>query len=75
MQHTVRKADEGHLGVRALATVAYGAARSSLGKSLGVLYTVIAEATAQRLDKFNAQCLSNTAWALTDSAACTLGSC
>ena len=39
------------------------------------LFATLARATERRLGDFNVQNVANTAWALTDSAACALGSC
>ena len=73
------------VGAREFANVAYGGAgvwksvgvgkSGSFRASLSELFTAIAKEAKQSLDQFNAQNLANTAWALTDSAACTLGSC
>ena len=64
---------KGCFGARAFANVAYGAAgvwkSVGVGKSVGFrsslceLFAAIAKEAKQRLDKFNAQDLSNTAWA------------
>ena len=39
-----------------------------------LLFTALAAAAERRMRDFNSQGLANTAWALTDSAACTLRS-
>ena len=81
VQHTVLAAMNGQHGARELANVAYGAAH--MWKSVGVatlgqqdeqLFRALARVADGRLGKFNEQHLANTAWALTDSAACTLRS-
>ena len=54
MQHTVRVAKKGEFRSRQLVNVAYGAARSSLGKSLSVLFAAIAKEAKQRVGEFNA---------------------
>ena len=72
VQHTVRAAMKGELGARQLANVAYGVARSGIGKSLAFatvghpdaeLFTVLARAAEQRIRDFSPQNLANTAWA------------
>ena len=55
MQHTVRKAEAGQICARALANVAYGAARSGRDELLGLLFRVVARAAAQQVCKFNAR--------------------
>ena len=48
---------------------------ASAGQLDAQLFTVLARMAKQRVGNFNSQELANTAWALTDSASCTLGSC
>ena len=75
-KHTTQEVDARKVGARGLANIAHGAARSSGGKHVGAVFTALARAaTEQRMRDFNSQNLANTAWALTDSAACALGSC
>ena len=47
-----------------MANIAYGAARSSKGKRIGLLFMVLARAAVkQHIRDFNSQDLANTAWA------------
>ena len=63
MQHMAHAARAGEIEARQLANVAYGAALSGMGVSLGVQFAVLARAAEQHLGEFNAQELANTAWA------------
>ena len=63
VQHPVRAAQTGEIGARELANVGYGAACSSMGKSLGALFAALARTAQRRVGEFNAQELANTAWA------------
>ena len=54
VQHTLRAVIKGEFGARELANVAYGAAGSIEGKSVGVLFEAIAKEAKQRLSS-NAQ--------------------
>ena len=81
VQHTMLAAIKTQPGARVLVNVLYGAA--GIWKSVGVmtvgqldkqLFKALARMAQQHLYEFNARDLANTAWALTDSAACTLGS-
>ena len=60
---TARATLTGELDARNVANVAYGAARSGIGKSLVILFVALARAAEPRLGEFNAQDLANTAWA------------
>ena len=48
---------------RQLATVAYRALLSGIGVHMGLLFSALARAAEQRLERFNAQDLANTVWA------------
>ena len=73
---TVSKTKAGQVGARQLSNIAHGAAAHRIkDESLHVLFRALAREAERRLREFNAQNLANTAWALTDSAACALGSC
>ena len=48
VKHTVQAARAGDIGVQVIANTAYGAARSSKGKQMGVLFMVLARAAAER---------------------------
>ena len=61
VQGAVRAARE--MGARELANVAYGAACSGSGESLGALFALLARVAQRRVGEFNAQELANTAWA------------
>lgn len=63
VQHTVRKSVAGEIGARALANIAYGASRSIGGELLCLLFREFARAAEHRVCEFDAQALSNTAWA------------
>ena len=63
VQHTVRKAQAGQVGPRALANVAYGAARCVMIGMLRMLAAALSTAAERRLSEFNAQEIANTAWA------------
>ena len=63
MQHTVRKAQAGQVGPRALATLAYGAACFGMSGMLIILIAALARAAERRLTHFNPQDVANTAWA------------
>ena len=63
MQHTVRQAQAGQVGPRALANVAYGAARCGRSAMLSLLFPVLARAAERRLSEFNPQEVANMAWA------------
>ena len=63
MQHAVRKAQAGQVGSRALANMAYGAARCGRGGMLRILVAALATAAKRRLSAFNPQEVANTAWA------------
>ena len=73
-KHTTQAVDARKMNSRALANIAYGAASSNKGKHMGALFMALGRAAEQHMRDFNSQALANTAWALTDSAACTLGS-
>ena len=60
VQHTGRKADAGEIGARPLANTAHGAAHSSRGESLVVLFAALSRASGRRVDDFNVQNLANT---------------
>ena len=63
VQHTVREAQAGKVGPRALANVAYGAARCGRSAMLSLLFAVLARAVERRLIELNLQEIANTAWA------------
>ena len=64
VKHTMQAARTGDIGAREIANIAYGAARSSEGKQMGVLFVALASAAAEwRMTDFNSQNLANTAWA------------
>ena len=63
MQHTVRKAQAGQVGPRALANMADGAARCGRSGMLRILVAALATAAKRRLSDFNPQDVANTAWA------------
>ena len=63
MQHTVSQIQTAHIDSRALANVAYGAARCGRTRMGGVLFATLAVAAEQRLSEFKAQEIANTAWA------------
>ena len=48
VKHTVQAARAGDIGVQEIANTAYGAARSSKGTQMGVLFMVLARAAAER---------------------------
>ena len=48
VKHTVQAAMAGDIGVQELANTAYGAACSSKGKQMGLLFMVLARAAAER---------------------------
>ena len=57
----MRAARVGEIAARTLANIAYGAARSGSGRSLGILFVALARAGS--VGDFKAQELANTAWA------------
>ena len=62
VKHTTQAARAGDFGARQIANTAYGAARSSKGKQIGVLFVALARAASeQRMREFNSQALANTA--------------
>ena len=65
VKHTVQAARAGDIGARQIANTAYGAALSSKGMQMGVLFMALARAAAQRCMR---DCISqqhaNTAWVL-----------
>ena len=63
MQHTVRKAQAPQVGPRALANMAYGAARCGRSGMLRILVAALATAAERRMRDFNRQDVANTAWA------------
>ena len=63
VQHTVHEAQEGHLGTRPLANIAYGGTRSLRGNWKGTLFAALARIAEWHLGDFNVQHLANTAWA------------
>ena len=62
IQHTLNAALAGEIGPRALANVAYGAARACKGELRGGLFSALARAAERRVADFKAQGLANTAW-------------
>ena len=63
VKHTVQAARAGDIGVREIANTAYGAARSSKGKQMGVLFMVLARAAAERRMRDSiSQQLASTPW-------------
>ena len=48
VKHTVQAARAGDIGTQEIANTAYGAARSSKGKQMGVLFMVLARAASER---------------------------
>ena len=48
VKHTMEAARAGDIGVQEIVNTAYGAARSSKGKQIGVLFMVLAGAAAER---------------------------
>ena len=65
VQHTLRAARAEEIDARPIANMVYGAACSGRGKSLGMLFMVLARAAELCMDNFKAQNLANTAWAFT----------
>ena len=63
MQHTLRKAQAGQVGPRALANLAYGAARCAGSGMPMILVAALATAAERRLSDFNPQDVAKTAWA------------
>ena len=63
LKQTSRSVTAGRLGVRGLANVAYGIARTGLGESAKSLFATLARAAKPRLGEFNAQGLVSSAWA------------
>eukprot|EP00746_Dinoflagellata_sp_MGD_P081956 gnl/MRDRNA2_/MRDRNA2_325573_c0_seq1.p1 gnl/MRDRNA2_/MRDRNA2_325573_c0~~gnl/MRDRNA2_/MRDRNA2_325573_c0_seq1.p1 ORF type:complete len:115 (-),score=10.24 gnl/MRDRNA2_/MRDRNA2_325573_c0_seq1:65-409(-) len=63
IQHTVRAAAAGDLSARVISNVAYGAAQIRGGKSMNRLFQALAGAAEASVSDFNAQDISNTAWA------------
>ena len=63
VQHTVHEAQEGHLGTRQLANIAYGGTHTLRGNWKGTLFEGLARTAEWRLGDFNVQELANTAWA------------
>ena len=63
VKHTVQAARAGDIGVREIANTAYGAARSSKGKQMGVIFIVLARAAAERRMRDSiSQQLASTPW-------------
>ena len=63
VKHTVQAARAGDIGVQEIANTAYGAARSSKGKQMGVLFMVLARAAAERRMRDSiSQQLASTPW-------------
>ena len=63
VKHTVQAARAGDIGARQIANTAYGAARSSKGKQMGVLFLVLARAAAEcRMRDSISQQLASTPW-------------
>ena len=63
VKHTVQAARAGDIGVQEIANTAYGAARSSKGKRMGVLFMVLARAAAERRMRDGiSQQLASTPW-------------
>ena len=63
VKHTVQAPRAGDIGVQGIANTAYGAARSSKGKQIGVLFMVLARAAAERcLRDSISQQLASTPW-------------
>ena len=64
VKNTVQAARAGDIGVREIANTAYGAACSSKGKQMGVLFMVLARAVAEhRMRDSISQQLVNITWA------------
>ena len=63
VKHTVQAARAGDIGVQQIANTAYGAARSSKGKHMGMLFLVLASAAAEccMRDSISQQ-LASAAW-------------
>ena len=61
VKHTVQAARAGDIGVQEIVNTAYGAARSSKGKQMGVLFMVLARAAAERCMSISQQ-LASTPW-------------
>ena len=63
VKHTMQAASAGDFGVRDIANTAYGAARSSKGKQMGVLFMALARAaTERRMRDSISQQLASTPW-------------
>ena len=63
MQHTVKAARLAEIGARQLANIAHGAACTGRDKVMTMLFPALAAAAKHRMKDFNAQDISNTAWA------------
>eukprot|EP00746_Dinoflagellata_sp_MGD_P139831 gnl/MRDRNA2_/MRDRNA2_73203_c0_seq1.p2 gnl/MRDRNA2_/MRDRNA2_73203_c0~~gnl/MRDRNA2_/MRDRNA2_73203_c0_seq1.p2 ORF type:complete len:115 (+),score=10.89 gnl/MRDRNA2_/MRDRNA2_73203_c0_seq1:348-692(+) len=64
VKHTVQAARMGEIGARQLANIACGAAHSSGGKRMGMLFIALARAMTERsIRDFNPLSLANAAWA------------
>ena len=63
MLHTVRKAQAGQVGPRALANLAYGAARCGRSGMPQILVAALARVVKRQLSASNPQDVANTAWA------------
>ena len=63
VQHTVRQVQAAQIDSRALANVAYGAARCGRSGMISLLFAALAIAAERRLSEFKTQELANTAWA------------
>ena len=63
MQHTVRTVEAGEIDARGLANTAHGAACSIRGALLHILFIPLARAVERWVSEFEAQNLTNTAWA------------
>ena len=63
VKHTAQAARAGDLGTWQIANTAYGAARSSKGKQMGMLFMVLARAAAERRMRDSiSQQLASTPW-------------
>ena len=63
VQHTARQVQAGQIDARALAKVAYGAARCGRSGVTNLLFAALARAAERRLSEFRTQNIASTAWA------------
>ena len=62
VKHTVQAARAGDIGVQEIVDTAYGAARSSKAKQMGMLFMVLARAAAERRMRDSISQVASTPW-------------